>query len=203
MRPARGCRACARAGESRSAQASRRRLPPAAEAPQTALPRPLHRARATLRLLQQPPRRRRDAATGDKIRSSPLVRRMARENNIDLSQVPGTGAGGRVSKQDMLAAIEGGSDSAPAAASSCACPAAAPARPSAPPPAGGASASARSRNRRAARDACISAITKCSPCPSCARESPSTWCFRSAFRRTSTRSRKWTSRGIADAARAR
>lgn len=48
------------------------------------------------------------AASTEKIRSSPLVRRMARENSIDLSQVPGTGAGGRVSKKDILQAIEGG-----------------------------------------------------------------------------------------------
>ncbi|HEX4001283.1 MAG TPA: 2-oxoglutarate dehydrogenase, E2 component, dihydrolipoamide succinyltransferase [Candidatus Acidoferrales bacterium] len=55
---------------------------------------------------------------GDKIRSSPLVRRIARENSIDLAQVPGTGAGGRVSKHDILAAVEGGGQqpSAPAAA---------------------------------------------------------------------------------------
>ncbi len=34
---------------------------------------------------------------------SPLVRRMARELNIDLSRVKGTGAGGRITKQDMEA----------------------------------------------------------------------------------------------------
>ncbi|MHB8525487.1 MAG: dihydrolipoamide acetyltransferase family protein [Candidatus Acidiferrales bacterium] len=45
---------------------------------------------------------------GEKIRSSPLVRRLARENSVDLTQVPGTGAGGRVSKHDILSAIEGG-----------------------------------------------------------------------------------------------
>ena len=45
---------------------------------------------------------------GSKVRSSPLVRRMAREHQIDLSQVPGSGAGGRVSKRDIQAAIEGG-----------------------------------------------------------------------------------------------
>jgi pyruvate dehydrogenase E2 component (dihydrolipoyllysine-residue acetyltransferase) len=56
---------------------------------------------------------------GDKIRTSPLVRRIAREHQIDLSQVPGTGAGGRVSKRDILAAVESG----PSAAA-----------PSAPPP---------------------------------------------------------------------
>ena len=40
-------------------------------------------------------------------RSSPLVRRMAREHGVDLGDVPGTGEGGRVSKQDMLAFLEG------------------------------------------------------------------------------------------------
>ena len=39
-------------------------------------------------------------------RSSPLVRRMAREHGVDLAEVPGTGEGGRVSKRDMLAWIE-------------------------------------------------------------------------------------------------
>jgi pyruvate dehydrogenase E2 component (dihydrolipoyllysine-residue acetyltransferase) len=46
---------------------------------------------------------------GGRIHSSPLVRRMAKEHGIDLSQVPGTGAGGRISKQDIeayLAAAE-------------------------------------------------------------------------------------------------
>ncbi|MCC6292646.1 MAG: 2-oxoglutarate dehydrogenase, E2 component, dihydrolipoamide succinyltransferase [Bryobacterales bacterium] len=36
---------------------------------------------------------------------SPLVRKMARENNVDLSQVPGTGAGGRITKFDVEQAI--------------------------------------------------------------------------------------------------
>jgi len=54
---------------------------------------------------------------GEKVRSSPLVRRIAREHQIDLTQVPGTGAGGRVSKRDILAAVEGGV-AAPAAAPS-------------------------------------------------------------------------------------
>src|SRR5580698_1694532 len=34
----------------------------------------------------------------EKVRSSPLVRRLAKEHNIDVSQLSGTGAGGRVSK---------------------------------------------------------------------------------------------------------
>jgi pyruvate dehydrogenase E2 component (dihydrolipoamide acetyltransferase) len=72
------------------------------------------------------------SASGEKVRSSPLVRKIARENNIDVSQVPGTGAGGRVSKSDILSAVQGGG-----------APAAPPARPAGVPPAtGGASASA-------------------------------------------------------------
>jgi 2-oxoglutarate dehydrogenase E2 component (dihydrolipoamide succinyltransferase) len=40
-------------------------------------------------------------------RSSPLVRKMAREHNVNLSQVEGTGLGGRITKQDILAFLEG------------------------------------------------------------------------------------------------
>jgi 2-oxoglutarate dehydrogenase E2 component (dihydrolipoamide succinyltransferase) len=43
----------------------------------------------------------------DHARSSPLVRKIAREHNVDLSQVEGTGLGGRITKQDIQAFIEG------------------------------------------------------------------------------------------------
>ncbi len=76
------------------------------------------------------------AAAGEKVRSSPLVRKIARENEIDLTQVPGTGAGGRVSKNDILAAVGSGATSAPAT------PAAKPTPSAPPPPSGGAAASA-------------------------------------------------------------
>ena len=39
-------------------------------------------------------------------RSSPLVRKIARENNVDLSKVSGTGLGGRITKQDIMAFLE-------------------------------------------------------------------------------------------------
>jgi len=84
------------------------------------------------------------ADSGEKIRSSPLVRRIAREHNIDLAQVPGTGAGGRVSKRDILQAVEGTTAlpmQAPAAPSGVAIPFRAPSAPP-PPPSGGPSASA-------------------------------------------------------------
>ena len=41
-----------------------------------------------------------------KVRSSPLVRRIAREHHLDLREVKGTGLGGRVSKDDVLAYLE-------------------------------------------------------------------------------------------------
>jgi 2-oxoglutarate dehydrogenase E2 component (dihydrolipoamide succinyltransferase) len=42
----------------------------------------------------------------DHARSSPLVRKIAREHNINLAQVPGTGLGGRITKQDITAFLE-------------------------------------------------------------------------------------------------
>ena len=61
---------------------------------------------------------------------SPLVRKMAREHNLDLSRIRGTGAGGRITKQDVEAymAQQG---AAPAAAPPAPAPAPAP---STPPP---------------------------------------------------------------------
>jgi pyruvate dehydrogenase E2 component (dihydrolipoyllysine-residue acetyltransferase) len=72
------------------------------------------------------------SGAGEKVRSSPLVRRMAREHNIDLAQVPGTGAGGRVSKKDIMEAIEGGGSEA--AETPAPIPFRAPAAPPPPPP---------------------------------------------------------------------
>ncbi|MGD0416057.1 MAG: dihydrolipoamide acetyltransferase family protein, partial [Terriglobales bacterium] len=40
------------------------------------------------------------------VRSSPLVRKLAREHNVDLAKVSGTGTGGRVTKQDILDFVE-------------------------------------------------------------------------------------------------
>jgi len=123
------------------AQAS---APPRTEAPPKPASSPAPsapRAAAPSATPAPPPR-----PNGQKIRSSPLVRRIARENNVDLAQIPGTGAGGRISKHDIRAAIEGGAASGGASrsASGVSAAGAAPARTaSAPPPAaGGAAASA-------------------------------------------------------------
>jgi pyruvate dehydrogenase E2 component (dihydrolipoamide acetyltransferase) len=73
--------------------------PPPAPAAKPAAPAPAAAASAA------------PAKEGQRIHSSPLVRRMAKEHGVDLSAVPGTGAGGRVSKQDIEAYIAaGGSD---------------------------------------------------------------------------------------------
>ena len=54
--------------------------------------------------------------TGDprRTRSSPLVRRIAREHNVDIAGLHGTGVGGRVTKHDILGFLEHRPASAPA-----------------------------------------------------------------------------------------
>jgi pyruvate dehydrogenase E2 component (dihydrolipoamide acetyltransferase) len=49
------------------------------------------------------------AASTEGLRSSPLVRKIASDNNVDLSQVAGTGASGRITKQDITTHMETGS----------------------------------------------------------------------------------------------
>jgi 2-oxoglutarate dehydrogenase E2 component (dihydrolipoamide succinyltransferase) len=62
------------------------------------------------------------AATGEKIRSSPLVRKIAKDNNLDLSTVPATGLGGRITKEDVLGYLNKRGASAPAAPAPAASP---------------------------------------------------------------------------------
>jgi pyruvate dehydrogenase E2 component (dihydrolipoamide acetyltransferase) len=45
-------------------------------------------------------------AAGETPRSSPLVRKIAADNNVDLHQVPGTGSAGRITKSDILSHLE-------------------------------------------------------------------------------------------------
>ena len=74
----------------------------------------------------------------EEARSSPLVRKIAREHGVSLSRISGTGLGGRITKQDIMSFIEsqGSSQPAPATPSAPAqLAAAAPApRPAAPAP---------------------------------------------------------------------
>jgi 2-oxoglutarate dehydrogenase E2 component (dihydrolipoamide succinyltransferase) len=73
------------------------------------------------------------AAAGERVRSSPLVRKIAKDNNVDLTMVPGTGASGRITKTDIITHLEQGPKPVtPAAPPSVPAPAAA--KPPAPQP---------------------------------------------------------------------
>ena len=67
------------------------------------------------------------SGSAEHARSSPLVRKIAKDNNVDLSQVPGSGAGGRITKDDIIGHLE-----KPAAKAAPAPPAPAPAAAPAP-----------------------------------------------------------------------
>jgi pyruvate dehydrogenase E2 component (dihydrolipoamide acetyltransferase) len=82
-------------------------VPPA---PKPAAPAPI--AVASAPAASGPVPQRSGSSTGERIHSSPLVRRMAKEHGIDLSTIAGTGAGGRISKQDIEAIIAGNGPSA-------------------------------------------------------------------------------------------
>ncbi|WP_330318130.1 2-oxoglutarate dehydrogenase, E2 component, dihydrolipoamide succinyltransferase [Streptomyces platensis] len=55
-------------------------------------------------------------AAGEGAYVTPLVRKLAAENGVDLASVKGTGVGGRIRKQDVIAAAEAAKAAAPAAA---------------------------------------------------------------------------------------
>ncbi|HVW77825.1 MAG TPA: 2-oxo acid dehydrogenase subunit E2 [Alloacidobacterium sp.] len=76
------------------------------------------------------------ANVGENVRSSPLVRKIARDNNLDLTQVSGSGAGGRITKNDVTAFLEKhGAGTAASAAPAAAPSASAAAQPVAAKPA--------------------------------------------------------------------
>ncbi|GJO16383.1 hypothetical protein NJB1507_04310, partial [Mycobacterium marinum] len=89
---------------------------------------------------------------------TPLVRKLAEENNIDLDSVTGTGVGGRIRKQDVLAAAEKKKERPEA--KSAAAQASAPASPSkaAAPAAAAALAHLRGTKQKASRIRQITAI---------------------------------------------
>lgn len=63
-----------------------------------------------------------DVQVGDKI-LSPAARKLALENNLDIAKLVGTGKGGRVSKEDVLNAVQSGAAKASAAPAPAAAPA--------------------------------------------------------------------------------
>jgi pyruvate dehydrogenase E2 component (dihydrolipoamide acetyltransferase) len=83
--------------------------PVAASAPGAAMPAPPASPEAPPPAGPAPPLGA--APSADELRrtrSSPLVRRIAREHDVDITQLEGSGVGGRVTKQDILDFIEGG-----------------------------------------------------------------------------------------------
>ncbi len=115
--------------------------PPAAPAPPAPAPPPTAAGPPPVNFSLEPERAARPEPpraemTVDELRqtrSSPVVRRIAAEHNLDIREVPGTGIAGRVTKQDILGHIESRAAAAPtpSAAPSAASPA-----PPAPAPAG-------------------------------------------------------------------
>jgi 2-oxoglutarate dehydrogenase E2 component (dihydrolipoamide succinyltransferase) len=118
------------AGSAVAAPAPAKAAAPPAPAAAAPAPKPAAPAPAAVASVQSAPQAApAPQRTGERIHSSPLVRRMAAEHGIDLTTIPGTGAGGRISKQDIEAVIAAGG--APAAAPPSATAAA---RPTPPPP---------------------------------------------------------------------
>jgi pyruvate dehydrogenase E2 component (dihydrolipoamide acetyltransferase) len=88
------------AGPAKAAPAAEKKAAPAPAAPK-AEARPVAKAEPAAPAAQV-------HEDDEHARSSPLVRKIAREHNVNLSQVEGTGLGGRITKQDIQAFIESG-----------------------------------------------------------------------------------------------
>ncbi len=84
---------------------------PAAAEQQAAAPAAAEPAQST----QEPAAQVVDRAPGERLRASPLVKRLAEEHGIDLNQVAGTGPGGRIINKDIQPYVSG-EKTAPAAA---------------------------------------------------------------------------------------
>ena len=119
--------------------------PEAAAPPKTEAPKPTQNIPADLSTDEKEGLERQQQGTvqelseggeQDRVRSSPLVRRIAKENNVDLTKVPGTGLGGRITKEDIESFVSkhgaGGQAPAAPAAPSYAPPAASAATPAMP-----------------------------------------------------------------------
>jgi pyruvate dehydrogenase E2 component (dihydrolipoamide acetyltransferase) len=120
--------------EAQPEAAAARTPPPEAEPQQAAATAPTPAASATTAT---------SAATeADAGYVTPLVRKLAKEHSIDLGQVNGTGVGGRIRKQDVLAAAEAARSAAAEAAKAAATAPPAPQAPAASPTPAAASAAA-------------------------------------------------------------
>ena len=134
-----GAEAPAAASAPAPAPAAEKPAAPKAAAPPAPAPAPVAPAPSVASASAAAPATPQAGGNGQKIRSSPLVRKLAKEHNVDLAAVEGSGAGGRVSKKDILEAVSSGGPrpAAPAPVAAAPAPVSAPAAvPSAPPAAG-------------------------------------------------------------------
>jgi pyruvate dehydrogenase E2 component (dihydrolipoamide acetyltransferase) len=99
---------------------------------------PVQRAAAAAAGREAPPAAAAPAGEADTGKVlSPVVRRLISENNLDAAQIRGTGAGGRITRSDVLALIDRQSAAGPNGNGHAAAPAAgSPPAPTAAPPAG-------------------------------------------------------------------
>jgi len=98
-----------------AAEAPKTPEPPKTEEPKPEAPKP---AAETAAAPQEAAAEDENIASLDERRrtkSSPLVRKIAKENNVDIAQIPGTGVSGRVTKNDILEFLEKPKPAAPVA----------------------------------------------------------------------------------------
>lgn len=98
-------------GAPASAPAPKKAAPAPAPAPKKAAPAP---APAPQKAAPAPAPAPAPVAAGGRTKAAPAVRRHAREEGIDISAVPGSGPGGRVTHDDVAAFAKGPSAGAPA-----------------------------------------------------------------------------------------
>jgi pyruvate dehydrogenase E2 component (dihydrolipoamide acetyltransferase) len=111
------------AGDGEDAGAASAAPAPKAEAPAAARPK----AEAAPAPAPTPAAAPASKAEGDRLRASPLARRLAAEKNIDLGSVSGSGPRGRIVKADLDNAKAGTATKAPETAAAAPTPSAAPA----------------------------------------------------------------------------
>ena len=111
------------AGDGEDAGAASAAPAPKAEAPAAAAPK----AEAAPAPAPTPAAAAAPKAEGDRLRASPLARRLAAEKNIDLGSVSGSGPRGRIVKADLDNAKAGAATKAPETAAAAPTPSAAPA----------------------------------------------------------------------------
>ena len=120
----------AEAAEQPPAQAPAKPDPQEAPAPQRTTQPPAEQASGSAPASSSGPSSRNDGGAY----VTPLVRKMAAEHDVDLGSIQGSGVGGRIRKQDVLAAAEAKKAAAPAPAAAPAATGAPASRPSAPSP---------------------------------------------------------------------